>query len=547
LRDGAPASSFVYRVFENQTAALIWRLWDDAAIPVGDSGTRRPLVSRILVGECELLDVEVAAALSRGAAKSMIQPRPGRVMPNSQALPPMEGDYLRSVAGQAARQLDADAGKEPGLDLLIAAALRDPGTPLAVQLPPEELGEPSSGPQLPILWGLWRTTRRFLCDEEGRVTDWAPWSFSTFEPPLNRSGTSQLPRIVFRASGEAEPAQVVRTEIEISLRSREQSASRPTDLCDEVAAALQRAYAAQGGDVLDIKMREVSKYSKLDDRLEAALRILGDTEKPGKAAVVPPAITTPTARSAPTVTTAPPPRLGPPPRVASALSAPLERIASTPEPPHREGRTAPARTAATTDPPAIGTLLTRLSVGPASPEFAPSLSALMELPAVPDNERPQARSQLFRRDFLMDVLIQHSRWHIEQVLETIFTLTVIPDLTQHQVRVEVATWAADQRTPPAVIRALSAAADSQGGESPVHLDSALTLALYRRWLAEHSIYPRPQSHAADRTSASAKPRRRPVRWPIFLPSAQSGNLASVLALVSVTLVVVLVLAVVFRW
>src|SRR5205807_1443983 len=110
-------------------------------------------------------------------------------------LPSMTAGQLSSLTAAHAHALEQEARQEPGLAPLIAAALRDLCTPLSVLLPVPDIGEPGSGHQVPLLWGLRHTVGLLTDGAAGMPEGTRGWSFSTFEPPFDATTTDRLPGI----------------------------------------------------------------------------------------------------------------------------------------------------------------------------------------------------------------------------------------------------------------------------------------------------------------------------------------------------------------
>jgi hypothetical protein len=195
----APVQSVCYQVLPPNGAvtALAWR----SRQAVGQEGGR-PHVSRVLVGNSSLLTPEVAIALCRMGLPTLAGERPGQVATGAE-LPTIGAAELEALAGGAVDWLDRetrDGAVADGLSQVIAAAIANPGSPLAIGLPAAELSRlPGDGPQARLLWGLWRIARPLL----GTVR--RGWSFSTFEVPVGAGDPSALPDIVFRSDAAVPP------------------------------------------------------------------------------------------------------------------------------------------------------------------------------------------------------------------------------------------------------------------------------------------------------------------------------------------------------
>jgi len=121
---------------------------------------------------------------------------------------------LAELARDAAETLDDQAALEPGLPAVVAAALADPDTPLAISVREPQVYLPlARGSQALLLWGL----RRIAWPILGVVR--RSWSFSTFEPPLGYVDPRTLPGIVFRSARTTQtaPPATPRREIRVLI------------------------------------------------------------------------------------------------------------------------------------------------------------------------------------------------------------------------------------------------------------------------------------------------------------------------------------------
>jgi hypothetical protein len=239
------SQSMCYQVFPNGGAALAWRLWDQRAAERSDGTRGRPLVSRVLVGQESVLTGDVAIALCRvGLPGTVIGPAPGDV-PDGARLPTVSGDALHALADDLAPGLDQDAGQQPGLQAMVAAALADPPTPLAVTLRDNHIQRPlRDGVQAPLLWGLFQIAGPLL----GRVG--RGWSFSTYELPLGETDPASLPAIVFRQAQEGPPSAPSRHRKELRVRPYDATAllpGAPYGERVELAGWLVEEYRERGG------------------------------------------------------------------------------------------------------------------------------------------------------------------------------------------------------------------------------------------------------------------------------------------------------------
>jgi hypothetical protein len=564
---GTPEVSMVYLTFDDGTAAVIWRHWDLNAIPLQDGGSRRPLVARILVGSQQLLKPEVAMSLCRTGIRGVAGPLPGQVNPGT-ALPPITANQLSELAESSVHGLDDRACKEAGLGRLIAAALRDNCTALAVQLPAHEMGDPAKGPQVPLLWGLWRTTQPLLADIDDPASGFRNWSFSTYEPATDASDTRGLADIVFRAHQPRQQPQLVRRETPVLPRDK--SVSAVPDNYDVLGASLAGAYGALGGPELGRRLEEaVLGNSTLADRLIAAGQALQpfvppacDVGAPSSPRATPhaeqmerlPEVTgdfgdllqlEPLAGARPAVPMAAesawPPEATRPAELDSPLPAgqAVRRADPGQETLKARRNAGGRRRRGQASEESMADLLDRLGAGPDSPGFAQAVDALRGAPpASRPADRAAARESMARRDWYIPALVSYDPWHVEELLLSVFMLTVIPDLAEDAVRAEVADWAFHRDAPAAVIRALTAAAHQAGSAQSSALAHALTPALYRRWLAEHAIYVGPVARTtAPLRSEPGRPKRL---WQFFLAGDRSAAAASILAWLCLLLVIALV-------
>jgi hypothetical protein len=573
----APLSSMAYLTFEDGTAAVICRQVDINALPLQDVGKRRTLVARILVGSQQLLSPEVAMSLCLTGIRDVAGIPPGQVGPDSE-LPPISGGRLANLAGSVNRRLDEGARQQPGLDRLIAAALRDHRTPLAVQLPAHEIREPTGGPQGFLLWGLWRTTWQLLAGIHDPAAGARGWSFSTYEPPLDASDTSWLPGTVFRTQQPHQQAQMVRAETAIA--PRDQAGSSAKDGYATLGAALADAYEIMSAeDLSDLLVAASDDSSNLHDRLGTARNMLRRFAAPAQTRVMPAAQESlPDARAAPYATAGT--GVGQTrefeepvahPAVPESTSAGFgwqadavrnaepwtgtSAVAETPLPAQPVHPARPERNAA--DPPprhhedqggnghqnAVSDVLEWLAGSPDVRDFPAALEALRAGSPPPSRVRAAARDFMAGHDWYIPALAALDPSRIEEVLVAIFRQTVIPDLSEGNVCAEMAVWAHGYGAPAVVIRALIAAGAQAGDAHSSALERALTPALYRRWLIEHAIYTRPVAQSTAASWLETSPRKS--RWKTLVAGERSAVIASVLVLLCLLLVIALVLSLFF--
>ena len=169
--------------------------------------------------------------------------------------------------------------KQAGLQAVVAAALADPATPLAISLRDVVIQKPlRDGVQYPLLWGLRRIAGPLL-GPLGRG-----WSFSTFEPPLGEMDPTSLPGIVFRQAQDGMQAPPIRWRREVKVRPFALDALDPgLPYADQVelAGCLVARYQERGGDGLQRFIVECCGSERsLQVRLNRVLDQLRDTESP---------------------------------------------------------------------------------------------------------------------------------------------------------------------------------------------------------------------------------------------------------------------------
>jgi hypothetical protein len=157
----------------------------------------------------------------------------------------------------------------------------------------------------------------------------------------------------------------------------------------------------------------------------------------------------------------------------------------------------------------LPSLLDRLYAGPRDPGFAAARQALHDRhQPYPPEDRAMARELMAERGWYLSALASTGSLQAENTLEVIFLLTVIPDLETAGVTGELARWAGEYMAPIEVIRALSAAAQRQGGTAPQLLYQAQEQALHQRWLMEHGIIlPESMPTEVTRSTLSESPSR----------------------------------------
>jgi hypothetical protein len=273
----APSESVCYQLFPAGTVALAWRYRDRQAAEREDGAHGRPLVSRVLVGQAGLLTPDVAIALCRAGLPAAAGPRPGQVGPET-VLSPISADELTGLVRERAAALDQHAAREKGLQQVVAAALSDPDTPLAIQLrDPYIFATPPDGSQSLLLWGLWRTVWPLL----GHGIARRGWSFSTFELPMGDMDTSTLPDIVFRRAQAAPTVPPASARRENRVRPGDPSASAARGpYAAELAEWLVSEYQETNGDELRQLIAECSAGHPLESRLKTVYDVLRARRSP---------------------------------------------------------------------------------------------------------------------------------------------------------------------------------------------------------------------------------------------------------------------------
>jgi hypothetical protein len=263
----APLESVCYQVLSAETAALAWRCRDRQAAEREGGAHGRPLVSRVLIGPASLLPPDLAMMLCR---VGLPRPRAGQVDVGTSLLP-IGADELNALVANLGTRLDQSAAEEKGLQQVVAAALSDPDTPLAIQLrDPYIFHAPRVAPQGLLLWGLWRTVWPLL----GHSTARRGWSFSTFELPMGNQDTSTLPDIVFRLA-QAASGPPVNARHEIRVRPGDPSpAAAVSPYAAELAEWLVSEYRETNGDQLGQLIAECSAGQPSEARLEIVFDML---------------------------------------------------------------------------------------------------------------------------------------------------------------------------------------------------------------------------------------------------------------------------------
>ena len=273
----APSESVCYRVFPTGTAALAWRYRDRQAAERKDGAQGRPLVSRVLVGQASLLSPDVAMVLCRTGLPAAAGPALGQAAADG-VLPQISVGELADLVNERAAELDEQAAREKGLPKVVAAALSDPDTPLAIQLrDPYIFCTPREGSQSLLLWGLWRTVWPLL----GPSAAQRGWSFSTFELPMGDVDASTLPDIVFRIAQAAPTVPPTNARREIRVRPGDLSApTAGNPYAAELAEWLVSEYQETSGDELGELIAEWSSGHPPESRLANVYDVLRAKRSP---------------------------------------------------------------------------------------------------------------------------------------------------------------------------------------------------------------------------------------------------------------------------
>lgn len=163
------SESVCYQLLSNAQAALAWRYWDQRAAERADGTRGRPLVSRVLVGQDSVLTPDVAVALCRYGLPDSAGPMPGEV-PDDAKLPTVSSDELTAMIREKTPELDQCAAQQDGLQAVVAAALADSATPLAISI--QERRHPAAaarGRAVPAALGLAQDRRAAVRPSRARL------------------------------------------------------------------------------------------------------------------------------------------------------------------------------------------------------------------------------------------------------------------------------------------------------------------------------------------------------------------------------------------
>lgn len=473
-----PAESVRYQIFPNEFAALAWRYRNLQAAELDDGTRGRPLVSRVLVGHADVLTPDAAIVLCRTGLPHAAGERAGRVMPDTE-LPPIRAGELAAPIVDSVAWLDREAAFELGLSQVVAAALSDPNTPLAINIEsPLIFRPPNEGSQALLLWGLRRLTQSFL----GTVR--RGWSFSTFELPLGEVDPRTLPDIVFRLAQPAQAAPPTTPRKEIKVRPGDSGTSANGSPAATLAAWLTAEYQEVGGSGLERLIAQSAIGQSPQDRLDVAYEIL---------------------------------RVKWSPVMMSDAPAQSMYVTLTPVPPTEEESLEPPSVAATE--------VSRAEIPPAEVHLAdkqdPRLQHIPELrhdmaaaclsdelellvrardlgelqsilfrvlkPDTPSDgpDRRKARMLMRSNNFYTSIFAKYNCKLSAEDLAYIFTKVVIPDLDRKTVRDEVTDWA--RRADPSVIDALIVAARLCSADVWDEMRGILQPVLASRWLEDHNL------------------------------------------------------------
>jgi hypothetical protein len=523
-----PSESVCYQHLPNDAAALAWRYRDRQVAERAPGPPGRPLVSRVLIGHASLLTPDVAIMLCRTGLPATAGDRPGRGMIGAD-LPVISADELRATVGDVAAEFDQEAAREKGLAQVVAAALSDPNTPLAVNIrDPQIFRPPADGPQASLLWGLWRIARPVL----GAVR--RGWSFSTFELPLGDVDPRMLPDIVFRLAQPAQAAAPAAPRKEIKVRPGDPTSVASGTSYAALAELLIAEYEETGGDGLQQVIARCGAEQPLQTRLGAIYDMLSAKWSPISVSS-PPAPLVPVTPAEPEVDDAPPyeppavpedvqyagtdasyadpsayypetvqyeryepdPGYYPPP--ASSLgpstrqgmtAPPLHLRDRSQEPPPSHGQQVQASPhsegAAAADIP-VSELLEMLATAPDPGAFQSVVGLLLAHAATqPDSrDRRRARTLMGDNNFYIPVFRHYGFEPRVEELAAVFAMIVIPDLEKKTVRGEVTDWAC--RGERSVIHALLVAARAAGDDGQAQMRGLLQPVIAALWIGENGM------------------------------------------------------------
>jgi hypothetical protein len=527
--------SVCYQVHPNGRAALAWRYEDLHAAEREDGLRGRPLVSRVLAGQADQLTPEVAIMLCHSGLPDAAGPQPGRVT-GADSLPTLAVDDLTELTSAESTALDREAlAQQDSMRQIVAAALADPYTPLAIHLGPSYIFRPpEKGLQSQLLWGL----RRILWPVLGPAG--RGWSFSTFELPLGEADPATMPDILFRQA-QYQSFAPMRTRKELKLRLFEPKPQDEEQLYAELAGWLVAEYQDLGGDGLKLLVSECCGtessvqprlgliYDELRSRRAPAETL--DLEPPGPSAEPEPEpelepepepvpdhveaelseptpTPTPLPTPLPTPTPLPPAELVPSRPIRSPWqelydnATPDQYPVAEPEPepvqsvqpaqpvqpetaPAGRHRARPARLPMDS-PQAVSELLKRLAEAKDNREFSVRLRSVLSPEAESDvTDRVRSRREVSKPEWYEKVYALCSHAALIDVLADIFGIVIIPDLGNADVIRKLEEWS-DQAPAPVIGGLLEAA--RQSGDGNWHLMAQiLERRLAYRWIAANNL------------------------------------------------------------
>ena len=473
-----PSESVRYQVFPDGAAALAWRYRNIEAAEAQGGLRGRPLVSRVLIGDLRALSPDVAVVLCRNGPPLMAGPRPGEVVPEGQ-LPMIDAAELAELARDATEVLDDEASLEPGLSAVVAAALADPDTPLAISVREPQVYLPlARGSQALLLWGLWRIVWPIL----GVVR--RGWSFSTFEPPLGYVDPRTLPDIVFRSARPTQTAPPATPRNEIRVLTGAVLAPAPGTFHDELAEWLVAEYREVGGDELGRRIAELVADQPPEARLMLAHDRLAAKWSPAGTAVLAPEEPEKDAdqESGQEVDHEPYHDAYHEQDIPEDVGRALPLAVG----PRRDNQDIPELSGSSQPPFSMSDLLERLAVVQGVDQFESLLHGVLAPPFQPDSgDRQHARTLMGDNNCYVPVFRRYKyEPHIYE-LARINCLIVIPDLDLKTVRDEVASWA--YRGERAVVAGLLAAARDSGDQTWHVMREILEPVLAELWIADRGL------------------------------------------------------------
>lgn len=517
--------SVCYQVQSSGRAALAWRYEDEQVADRADAARGRPLVSRVLVGQVSQLTPEVAIALCHTRLREWAGPPPGRVGKDAD-LTGVAADVLTRLARDQVAGLDlAAAAQRDCLRRILAPALADSRTPIAVHLPDADiLKPPDKGLPCLLLWGLWRIARPVL------GTGSRGWSFSTFELPPGDADPATLPDILFRQA-QYTPRAVARPREELKLRPFEPKPADEADEFAEMATWLLAEFQESGGDGL---RKFVEGLQGADKSVQPRISRIYEELHARRAPAIPPGPVTPPTHRLPgpqwqrSEPRSEPARVQPvivepvrvePERVEPEPVEPepvepepvLERPPTSAEPPptdeapeyeewqesvgkHRaadpqkeltpgrsQRRQAPARRLA------VNVLLKKLPEAEKNSErFHDIVRDILDERNPPEfDDRHLSRREISKPDWYTRVRDNSHHDALIDLLAAIFEVIIIPDLDLPEVIGKITEWV--EGADPPVIGGLLVAAKQSGDDSSRKMMEVVQPRLAFRWMLEKNM------------------------------------------------------------